>query len=61
MMRDQQQKDYPNIFSLQEETAIKQHISSIFETSKKADIRTTTIMMMMMMKTAVVAYRLGKK
>ena len=37
MMRDQLQKDYPNTFSLPGETAIKQHISSLFATSKKAD------------------------
>ena len=36
-MHDQLQKDYPNTFSLPGETALKQHISSLFVTSKKAD------------------------
>ena len=36
-MRDQLQKDYSNTFSLPGETAIKQHISSLFVTSKKPD------------------------
>ena len=36
-MRDQLQKDYSNTFSLPGETAIKQHIRSLFATSKKAD------------------------
>ena len=37
MMCDQLQKDYPNTFSLKGETVIKEHIGSLFNTSKKVD------------------------
>ena len=37
MMLDQLQKDYPNTFSLPGVTTIKQHIRSLFATSKKAE------------------------
>ena len=35
MMREQLQKEYPNIFSLPGETEIKKHISKLFSQTKK--------------------------